>query len=44
MLAILFAMAALSGWYMWREWRIDSCSSSTGEWNYSTSVCDPLPN
>ena len=43
MLIVLFAMFALAGFYLWREWRIDSCSAAKGEWNYSASVCDPLP-
>lgn len=43
MLIILFAFLALAGFYLWREWRIDACSSSKGEWNYAASVCDPLP-
>ncbi|MGQ0660440.1 hypothetical protein [Sphingosinicella sp.] len=44
LLIILFAMFALGGWWLWREWRIDSCSASKGEWNQSAGICDPLPS
>ncbi len=43
MLIILFALFVLAGYYLWREWRIDACSASKGEWNYAASVCEPLP-
>ncbi|MGQ0589520.1 MAG: hypothetical protein ACT4N8_08315 [Sphingosinicella sp.] len=43
MLLILALVLALAAWWLWREWRIDSCSADRGEWNYSTEACDPLP-
>jgi hypothetical protein len=43
MLLVLVILFALGGFYLWREWRIDRCSDGGGEWNYSTSTCDPLP-
>lgn len=44
MIMILVAFFALGGWYLWREWKIDSCSSAKGEWNFTAGVCDPLPS
>ena len=44
MLIILAVIFALAGYYLWREWRIDSCSASKGEWNQVASACEPLPN
>ena len=43
MLAVLGLLFALGGWWLWKEWRIDACLGGGGEWNYSTSACDPLP-
>jgi hypothetical protein len=44
MLIILVATFALGGYYLWREWRIDRCSASHGEWNQSAAICEPLPS
>ena len=43
MLLITALLFALGAWWLWGEWQKDRCSAGHGEWNYSTSVCDPLP-
>ena len=43
MLIILMVLFALGGWWLWREWRVDSCNDGPGGWNHSSGECEPLP-
>jgi hypothetical protein len=39
MLLVLAAFFILAGFYLWREWRKDSCSESGGEWHQASGSC-----
>ena len=41
MLIILAVLFALAGYYGWREWQKDACSTNGGEWNQSSGACGP---
>ena len=41
-LLIVFALlVVLAAWWLRREWRIDACSQSGGEWNHTAGICGP---